>query len=289
MASPLNPPFRSGTNILFYEPLHFQRGNGTKKIKNKKIKKKINLKFIHIFLFFVFIGAIFYSFQQFFLFLMSWDYLNIKEINIICSREGVKKEIEQSLGKKRLSNILLADIGHLQQVLKAHRWVEEAQIRKIFPNSLRIEIKEREPVAILKKEYLYLVDEKGIQLEKIYSTENLNLPLLIDSNKFQKNYEEKLILAWECLKNLSSEEIIKIKALDLTYFGWTTLYLKEKKTKIILSYNNFSQMLKFFLNNHKNLEARFGTLEYVDLRFNDRIYIKPQKGISIPNSKKEAL
>jgi len=292
MALPLNPSFKSRTNDLLYEPLYFQRKKDKKRARKKRIRKKINLKFGHIFLFFLLIGGIFFFLQKLFILLISWDYLNIREIKIICSREDIKKEIEYTLKEKRLGNILLADITHLQQTIKEHKWVKDAYIRKIFPASLRIDIKERKPVAILKKENYYLIDENGNLLEKIYSTENLGLPLLIDADNFQKNGEEKLKLAWKCLKSSSPAEKEKIKALDLSYYGWVTLYLKDKKTRLILGYNDFAQKLKYFHELYENLEARFGPLEYVDLRFQDRLYIKPQENPNrsiIPNSKKEAL
>jgi len=292
MASPVGASFKSRRNMLFSEPIHFQRAKGRKKVKKKRIKKKINIKFGHIFLFFSLLAGIFYLLQQSFLFLMSWDYLDVKETEIICSREEVRKEIGYFLKEKNLGNILLLDIGHLQQELNAYKWVKEAHIRKILPSSLWIEIKEREPAAILKKESLYLIDEKGVQLEKIYSRANLHLPLLIDSNNFQNNYEEKIKLAWECLKDLSPAEKEKIEALDLTYYGWVTLFLKDKETRIILDYSNFAQEFNLFYEQLDDYEARFGPLEYVDLRFQDRLYLKPlenkdRSGIPIP--KKEAL
>jgi cell division septal protein FtsQ len=235
--------------------------------------------------------GIFYFFQKLYVFLISWDYLNIREIKVICSREDTQKEIEGKLSEQNLGNILLADLVHLQQTIKDHQRIKEVQIRKIFPASLRIEIEEREPVAILQTENLYLIDGEGHLLEKVDSTENLSFPLLIDTDNFQKSYEEKLRLAWECLKSISVSEREKIKTLDLSYFGWVTLYLKDNDTRLVLDYRNFAQNLKFFYEHYHNFKARFGPLEYVDLRFQDRLYLKPQESAKrsiIPKPKKEA-
>lgn len=290
MARALSPTYMSKTGALGAKTMHFQRGKGMKKVKKKKIKKKITLRFKHITFFFFFIGGIFYFIQQAYIFLISWDYLNTKEIIIICPKERVRQEVEQLISKKTLGNILLLDISYLRETLEAQNWVKEAQIRKIFPSSLRIKIIEREPIAILQKDDLYLIDEKGIKLERIFSKEKINLPLLIDSHNFQKNYEEKLTLAWECLKSLPASEKEKIKTLDLTDYGRICVFLKNEPTKIILGRNQFVEKLKFFHEHQKDLELRFGPLEYVDLRFQDRIYIKPQTKLQrsvIPNSGKE--
>jgi cell division septal protein FtsQ len=271
--------------------MYFQRKKEIKRTRKKGIRKKISLKYAHILVFLLFMIGIFYFFQKLYVFLISWDYLNIREIKVICSREDTKKEIEDKLGKQNLGNILLADLVHLQQTIKNHQRVKEVQIRKIFPASLRIEIEEREAVAILQTENLYLIDGEGHLLEKVDSTENLSFPLLIDTDNFQKSYEEKLRLAWECLKSTSASEREKIKALDLSYFGWVTLYLKDNDTRLVLDYGNFAQSLTFFYEHCRNFKARFGPLEYVDLRFQDRLYLKPQKSTKrsiIPKPKKEA-
>jgi len=289
MASSLNMPFKSRTNSLLYESMHFQRKKSS--LKNKRIRKKIRLKFLHIFLLFILMGGIFYSIQKLLLFMISWDYLNIKEIKISCPSPKVKKEIEHLLEGKKSENILLVDIGRLQQSLKTHRWVKDAHVRKIFPASLSIEIREREPIAILKKESLYLIDEEGHHIERIHTTENLDFPLLIDSNNFRNHGEEKLKSAWECLKNLSPSESQKIKALDLTYYNWVTLYPKDKEVRVILDFSHFTQGFRFFNEHYDDLKADFGALEYIDLRFQNRLYIKPQKNSNriIPKPKKEAL
>ena len=180
MARSLYSSYRSRVNDLFYEPMYFQRKKEIKRTQKKRIRKKIRLKYGHILLLLLLTVGIFYLFQKLYIFLISWDYLNIREIKVICSREDTQKEIQDKLSEQNLGNILLADIGHLQQTIKDHRWIKEVQIRKIFPASLRIEIEEREPVAILLTENLYLIDEEGHLLEKIDSTENQSFPLLID-------------------------------------------------------------------------------------------------------------
>ncbi|UCC41392.1 MAG: FtsQ-type POTRA domain-containing protein, partial [Candidatus Aminicenantes bacterium] len=246
MARPFYSSYRSRVNDLFYEPMYFQRKKEIKRTRKKRIRKKISLKYGHILFLLLLMVGIFYLFQKLYIFLISWDYLNIREIKVICSREDTQKEIGDKVREQNLRNILLADIGHLQQTIKDHLWVKEVQIRKIFPASLRIEIQEREPVAILQRENLCLVDEEGYLLEEVDSAENLNYPLLMDSDNFQKGYEEKLRLAWECLKSTSASEREKIEALDLSYYGWVTLYLRDNDTKLVLDYGEFAQSLKFF-------------------------------------------
>jgi len=291
MARSLYSSYSSRANDLLYEPMYFQRKKEIRRNRKKRIKRRISLKYGHILFFLLLMVGIFYFFQKLYIFLISWEYLNIRDVKVICSKKDTQKEIEDKIRAQNLRNILLADLGHLQQKIKDHQWVKEVHIRKIFPASLRIEIEERKPVAILKTRNLYLIDEEGHLLEKIDSIENLSFPLLIDSGHFQKNHEEKLRMAWECLKSTPASEREKIKTIDLSYFGWVTLQLKDNDTRLVLDYGNFAESLEFFYEHWPSFQVRFGPLEYVDLRFQDRLYIKPKespKRSAIPNLKKEA-
>jgi len=268
--------------------MQFQRRKG--KTKTRKVQKKAKLKLRHIFFYLLLIGGIFYCVQKSYLFLISWDNLEVKDMIIVCPNPEVKQEIQQNLENINLGNILLFDIGHLQEALAAHRWVKEVSIRKILPSTLKIEIKDRTPLALLKRENLYLIDEEGIHLEKIESREKVDLPLLVDSNNFQKDYKEKLKLAWECLRSLSPSEKEQLEVLDLSEYENITVQLKKRKTKLILGNDQFSQKLKTFQKYSARL-GKFGNLEYADLRFPDRFIIKPKKNpyrSLIPKSKREA-
>jgi cell division septal protein FtsQ len=278
MARHINLPFDYRTTPLPSRSMQFQRGKG--KVKTKKIQRKIRLQFKHILFFFLLLGGTFYLVQRFYLFLISWDHLEVKKIEIVCSKPEGKEEIEQAFNGKKLGNILLLDIGQLQEVLTDISWIKEVQVRKLFPSSLKIKIQERHPVALLKKENenLYLIDEEGVELRKINSAEYEHFPLLIDSNNFEKDYNEKLTIAWECLRSLSPSEKGQIKALDLTEYGNVTIQFKEIEAKLILGSDQFSQKLKLYQSFCDQLE-QYGALEYVDLRIPDRLYIKPKKNI----------
>lgn len=290
MAYNLNPTVRHRTHSLLAEPMQFQRGRG--KIKTKKIQRKVKLKFKHILFYIILLGGIFYSLQQSYLFLISWDKLNIQEVEVISQKPEIKQEIQQFLEGKRLGNILLLDISLLQEKFTAHRWIKEVRVRKILPSTLKIEIHARTPAALLKHSLTYVIDEEGVFLEQIKQGETVNLPLLIDSNLFQKDYEGKLNLAWECLRSLSPEEKEQLEVLDLTEYENVTVLLKENQTRLILGNDRFSEKIRLYTRMQAKLE-KYGDLEYIDLRLHDRLYIKPRKsmprGNLIPNANKEVF
>ncbi len=290
MAYNLNPSVRNRTHAILSEPVQFQRGRG--KNKTKKIQRKIRLRFMHILFHLILIGGIFYALQQAYLFLISWDKLDIKDVTVYARKPEIKAETQRFFEGKRLGNILLLDINLLQEKFTAHRWIKEVRVRKILPSSLRIEIKERTPVALLKQDHIYLIDEDGVFLEKIGQGEKVNLPLLIDSNKFQRDYEEKLNLAWECLHSLSPAEKEQLEVLDLSEYENVVVQLKDNQTKLIMGCDRFQEKIRLYNRFQAKLE-KYGALEYIDLRIHDRLYIKPKNPLSqshlIPQVGKEAF
>lgn len=268
--------------------MQFQRREG--EVKTKKVQRRLRVKIIHILLFFTILGGIFFSIQRVYLFLISWDYLSIKNITVVSSKPEIREEVYQFLRGKRLGNILLLNIGKLQETFAAHRWIKEVRVRKIFPSTLCVEIKERIPFAVLEKENLYLIDREGIQLEKLESAGTMNLPLLVDSNNFQKDFKEKIELAWECLNSLPPLEKDQLEVLDLSDYENVTVQLKAQPIKLKLGNSQFSRKLKLFEKYRLKLEE-FGEVEYADLRFPGRIIFLPKSYSGrnfIPNADKEA-
>lgn len=288
MALNVNAAYKYRTDPFFSYSLHFRRKE--KKTKTKKIHRKIRLKFMHIIFFFLLVGGLFFSFQQLYLFLISWDKLNITEIKILCNKPEIKEDIEEYFYGSQLGNILLLNIDRLQETLTEHNWIKSVRIRKIFPSSLKIEINERIPSAVLNKEALFLVDREGVLLKQINQGKNTNLPLFVDSNRFRHDYTEKLQLAWNCLESLSPTLREHIQTLDLSDYGNVTVRLKNSPTWLILGNSQFSEKLQSFKLHSASLE-KYGAMEYIDLRFQDRFIFKLQRELRknvIPNSGKEA-
>lgn len=288
MAVDIFSTLKLGREPLLSSSLQFRRRE--ERIKPKKIQKKFKVRLIHIVFAFLLLGGFFFLIQQTYLFLITWDNLNVKSIKVTSEKTEVKQEIVHFFQDKKLGNILLLNIDHLQQILGSHRWVKNICVRKIFPSSLRIEIRERIPAAVVKKDESYLIDREGILLERVNQQHIEDLPLLVDSDGFQNHYGEKLNLAWKCLDSLSAQERAHIEVLDLSEYANVVVKMEGDETRLKLGADQFHQKLKTFRQYQPRLE-RFKPLAYVDLRFQDRLYIKTQQNLGedvFPNPRKEA-
>jgi hypothetical protein len=190
-----------------------------------------------------------------------------------------------------LGNILLLNIDDLQQKLAVHPWIDKISIRKIFPSSIRIDTKERIPVALLEKDGYYLIDREGVLLQKISPQEYPELPVLIDANKFRRDFERKLVLAWTCLESLDEPVRKQIDILDLTEYENVTMRFRSSDTLLKMGASRFGEKFRSFSEN-RALFATFGPLEYIDFRCEGRLILRPmpQKGKHTTlDSEKEAF
>lgn len=277
MAVNFQTTFKSKAEHFIAQSSQFRRGDS--QVKAKKIQRKLKLRHKHVALSFFLLGGFFFLVQQSYLFLITWDNLDIDQIEIQCRKPDIQIVTEQFLAKRNLGNILLLDIGRLRSTIETHRWIDEVHIRKKFPSTLIIDIQQRVPAALLKKRSYILIDREGIELEHLESETDLNLPLLIDEKKFRTNIEEKLQLAWDCLDDLPAFQKDAIETLDLSEYENVKVKHKESDTWIKLGNDRFSEKLQLYQSERKNLE-KYGTLDYVDMRIQNRLYFKPKMKLS---------
>lgn len=273
MAS-LNPPLRFRLGSSLGEVKRFQRG--LERVRPKKVQRKLRLKLFHILLFFGLIVGFFLILMKTYLFLITWEELDVKKTEIACSRQSIIDDVSPRLDPARLGNLLVLDLARLRRNIEAHPWVREARLRKVFPSTLKVEIQERVPAAVLETDGAFLlIDREGEVLERFPVRPEIPLPLLRDTTHFQKHFQEKIGLAWACLDELPPEIRQSIDSLDLSSIDAIRLTFKDLPTQVLLGPDRFLEKIEFFRRALGRLENENGSLEYVDLRFDDRIYIRP--------------
>ncbi len=272
MAVNIQASFKPKSSSLLSRQTSYRRKSG--KVETKKIHRKIKLKVKHIiFAFFLFAGF-FYGFARFYLYLITWEKLTINDVEIVCQKDEIFGDLQYYLSRKKLGNILLLDIGHLQEFLATHPWIKSVHIRKIFPSTIRIETTERIPIAVLVKEGYFLIDKDGVLLQKIPLNERPDLPVLYDANRFRNDYERKLSLAWACMDSLEASAWKQINVIDLTEYENVSLQLRNSDTWLKLGNDRFDEKFRLFLKNTALFET-YGHLDYIDFRYEDRFILRP--------------
>jgi cell division protein FtsQ len=76
------------------------------------------------------------------------------------------------------SNLLALRPAQVEQALAAHPWIAAAEVTRIWPNRLRLSIKEREPVALVQLGKLYYADREGNLFKPFYPGDPHDFPVI---------------------------------------------------------------------------------------------------------------
>ena len=162
---------------------------------HQRISKKI---FIYIFIFFTFVTITNSKF--------SYDFYKIKEFNINGLNQLEAEKLHDDVKIFRNINIFSFNKKDVSKIINSSKTIEEFNIIKIYPSTLKIEIKKTKFLAITKKngiDYLVASNENLIEIKDT----NLELPYIfgdIDVNNF---------LNFKKIIDISNFEFNKIKSL----------------------------------------------------------------------------
>lgn len=185
--------------------------------------------------------------------------IEIENTNII-KKENLYKLFNSEL---YLSNLLSVNEDKILDVLKNNKLIKSIEIRKIYPNKLKIKIYEKEPIAILNnKKNAYYLTKQGEEI-KYFNNETLtNLPKIFGNQKnFLKIYSSLIDLDFP---------ISDIKSFYYFDIGRWDIMLKNSKS-IKLPINNFDESLK----NYKSLsqDPNFEKYTIFDYRINNQLIL----------------
>ncbi len=189
---------------------------------------------------------------------------NIKEIKIENNFIIESDEIKKKLVFLHTTNLITLDNFEIQQAIKKFDFVESFELKKIYPNKLKIKIFEKKPVAILQSQKKKFYISEDIELINYKDLENYyNLPVVFgDKKSFKELYTNlrKINFPYNKIKNFY---LYDLKRWDLEL---------HKRVIIKLPPNNYTQSLENFINLSK--ENNFDKYKIFDYRINNQLILK---------------
>lgn len=174
--------------------------NATSKNKNKKDKQPKSKKGLAILIVvLLFIVAIFV--------IMNIDICQIKNIELVGNESLSKEQIEEIVNFNQYHNLFALNSLKIKDDLKENAYVEDVKVSRIFPNTVKLTIKERTPRFMLQvaDSYVY-INSQGYMLE--VSVTKLDVPIILGFKTDLSNAKAGNRLEVDDLKEL--ETIIKI-------------------------------------------------------------------------------
>jgi cell division protein FtsQ len=207
---------------------------------------------------------------------MASERLKVGRVEVRGSRFLSEGEVREMLGPAVGENILSLDIDALKARLRASPWVADASVGRTLPDTLRVEIRERVPLALAECERLYLMDGDGGLID-IYGprTASFDLPIVRGlqglESEARRGRAERAGALLRDLGDLGSE----ISEVQVQPSGDLRVVLKQEGEVLLLSDPPYRRRLATFLALRRELREKAPGTEYFDLRFRGRIYARP--------------
>ena len=186
----------------------------------------------------------------------------------------------------RGQNILAVRLDEWQQKLLSSPWVESATIRRVLPSTLEITVHERKPMGIARIGMtMYLVDPKGVIVDEYGPAyADIDMPI-IDGIASSPQDGGSLVdvtraeFAARVIGALSTRpDILKrVSQIDVGDLHDAVVILDGDSALLRLGDTEFVARLQQYIDLAPALRERLPGIDYVDLRFDERLYVRPPK------------
>jgi cell division protein FtsQ len=171
----------------------------------------------------------------------------VKSIDVRGIRRMDPRPVYELASDQKTTAMPLLDVTTIRDRLLEYGWVKDARVSRRFPDTLVIDIVEREPAALWQDEdRLTLIDAEGVVLDRVPVSEMPDLPLLIGKGaNAQAIPLDRLLAKAPALKaQLVSATWVGERRWDLTFQSGETVALPEGENAATNALARFAKMDK---------------------------------------------
>lgn len=186
-------------------------------------------------------------------------------------------------------SMVMVDLEQWREKLLASPWVADAAMRRVLPGTVVVAIAERAPVAIGRLgEQLYLLDQRGSVIDEYGpSYAEFDLPIIDGLGASPEKGgalvdDRRSVLAMRLLQALQAQPDLakRVSQIDVSDPHDAMVILKDDTAYVRIGEDQFTERLQAYLDLAPTLRQRVPDIDYVDLRFGERVYVRPQGGRS---------
>ena len=210
--------------------------------------------------------------------------LQVDRILVLGNDRLSRGEVLAVLSGLRGESLIWTDLDAWRQRLLASAWVRDASLRRALPSTVEVVILERQPIGIGRLNGdMYLVDDRGVVIDQFgpqYA--DLDLPIIdglsaargdrgATTNEARANLAARLIAALRARPEIAR----RLSQIDVADLHDVVVILAGDPAVIHLGDEQFLSRLQGYLELSSALHDRVPDIDYVDLRFDERIYVRP--------------
>jgi cell division protein FtsQ len=191
-------------------------------------------------------------------------------------------EVLAIVGALKGQNILLADLEGFRDALLESPWVADASLRRLLPSTVEVAIAERVPMGLGRiGGRLFLVDAGGTVIDEFgpqYA--EFDLPIIdgLSANTDAAGLDaNRLALATRVMNALKARPDLagRVSQIDVSDAHDAVVMLEDDPALLHLGAERFVDRLQSYVDLAPTLRERVPEIDYVDLRFDERVYVRP--------------
>lgn len=209
--------------------------------------------------------------------------LSVSRILVEGNQRLSEGEILESLGLHQGANILALDLPALKEKILRSSWVKDAELTRVLPATLNLNIVERTPVGIAVLDRLYLMDEEGVLLDELGPLQGERpLPLVRGVAREGTLDSDRSRVAGRVLARLRQRPRLEEAVSEIDLSGGAShirVVLRSPPLSAACEEASLVERLSEFVPLASDIERRFPGIEEIDLRFRGRMYLRPRQGM----------
>ena len=184
-------------------------------------------------------------------------------------------EVGEALEPLRGKHLLWVSLADVEDRLSENRWIEGANLRKRMPDSLVVEVRERQPVMLLRRdEGLFYVDRGGTVIDLYDPAREADLLLLSIGAGARMEVEPALAVAAE-LELVAPDWASGLSEVEVLGGGDFRLFTAALPFPVLVSLGGVGRQVRKFREVMPEITRRYDRVAAVDLRFSRQIVIQP--------------
>ena len=211
------------------------------------------------------------------------DGLRIDTVTVEGNRRLSPGEVAGLLEVLRGENLLVADLEAGRESLHASGWVLGAVLRRVLPSALHVTLAEREPVGLSRfGTHLYLIDATGHVIDEFGPRfADLDLPVVdglsagVGGSAVDTRRAALAARLMAEVVGADPDLATRVSQVDVANPHDAVVLLSGDPVRIHLGEREFVARLRTYLDIVPALREAVPDIDYVDLRFDRRVYVGP--------------
>lgn len=214
------------------------------------------------------------------------DLFLVRDITVKGNARLSAGEVESLLAGLRDENVFLVDFERYRLRAMDSPWIDRIHLSRILPSTIVVDVVERTPLVIARlNQQLYLVDQTGKIIDEYGAAyRDLDLPIVDgllaagSDDGGPRARDEQTGLTAALVSGLEARPDLRrrLSQIDVADPRDAVVMFDDDPAWLHLGDRQFAARLQRYIDLRPALQDRFGALEYVDLQFDERVYVREQ-------------